>query len=74
MIGPLSLARFIDWFQFLLPDPDWIPDEVCGMPMEHSRWVIMAFWICILLSLILIVDEKTEYFEFSYQDVGATKY
>ncbi len=56
-LGPLSIASFFDWFHFTIPDADWMPDSVYGIPMEAARWVLILFWLFFLVFMMNIKDQ-----------------
>ena len=51
--GRFVPADFLDWFRLTVPITFEWPDPVYGVPMEFSRWVLVAFWI-FALSLITL--------------------
>ena len=41
--GRFVPADFLDWFRLTVPITFEWPDPVYGVPMEFSRWVLVAF-------------------------------
>ena len=52
-IGKFPLASMLDWFALSVPDSEWLPDAVYGIPMETARWAKVFFWIFLLLFLMI---------------------
>ena len=52
-IGGVSFASILDWFSLSVPDSDWLPDSVYGIPMEAARWARVFFWVFLLLFMFI---------------------
>lgn len=42
-----------DWFAISIPNSSWAADGVYGIAMETSRWILAAFWILLLLVMLV---------------------
>lgn len=52
-LGTVSLLYLLDLFQWNIPNSTYYPDAVYGIPLEHSRWFLVLFWITFIIFLVL---------------------
>lgn len=48
-----SILSLLDWFSILAPNTDWVADTMYGVSIESCRWFLAAFWVILLVGLIL---------------------
>lgn len=48
-----SILSLLDWFSILAPNTDWVADTMYGVSIESCRWFLAAFWVFLLVGIIL---------------------